>query len=121
MRITNKSNKWLLSVALAVVAIMAMPVSSSAQEKGSAKGGAQQLMKPVKSMKEVENLKPGDQVAMACAKCKTVTLTEVTNSREHRQMMKQTGDEVTHTCAACGEAGFCCVLKKEETKTEKQN
>ena len=59
---TSTSNKWLISVALAVVAFILIPTISSAQEKGSAKGGAQQLMKPIRTSQDLGELKPGDMM-----------------------------------------------------------
>ena len=42
----------------------------------TAKGGATKLMN-LKTVRDVEALKPGDVVVMACAKCDTVTETRI--------------------------------------------
>jgi len=137
MKTTNKSNIWLLSVALAAAAVIVMPVNSSAQEKGSAKGCAQQLMqsKPVKTLEDLSAVHPGDMMVMSCPKCKNVTVSYVeptfkaTEPKEKVKTQhtcpscdntitveghgKAKKDVVTHVCKTCGSKdAFCCVLKK---------
>jgi len=135
MRITNKSNAWLLSIALAVAAVIVMPVNSSAQEKGSAKGGAQKLMKPVTSLEDLSAIQPGDMMVMSCPKCKNVTVSYVertfkpvattdkvktqhtcpgcNNTTTVEGHGKAKHDVVKHVCQTCGsQDAFCCVLKK---------
>src|SRR5580765_225077 len=100
MKKTSKPNTWLLSVALAVTAVIVMPVNSSAQEKGSAKGGAGQLMpKPIKTLEDISALQPGDMMVMSCPKCKNVTVNYV----EPTFKAMETKDKVRtqHTCPSC--------------------
>jgi predicted RNA-binding Zn-ribbon protein involved in translation (DUF1610 family) len=140
MKTINISNKWLFSVALAVVASIALSASSSAQEKGSAKGGAQQLM-PVKSLADLSAIRPGDMMVMSCPKCKNVTVTYVEptfKATEPKEQVKtqhtcpscQTTisveghgkakkDALKHVCQTCGSKdAFCCVLKKGSDATK---
>jgi len=135
MKITNKSNAWLLSIALAVAAVIVMPVNSSAQEKGSAKGGAQKLMKPVSTLEDLSAIQPGDMMVMSCPKCKNVSVSYVertfkpvaTTDKVKTQHTcpgcnntitveghgKAKHDVVKHVCQKCGSHdAFCCVLKK---------
>lgn len=142
MKTTNKSNTWLLTIALAVAAVIVLPVSASAQEKGSAKGGAGQLMsKPIKTLEDLSALQPGDMMVMSCPKCKNVTISYVEptfKAMEPKNKVKTQHtcpscnttitveghgkakkDVVKHTCGNCGSHdASCCVMKKggEPTK-----
>ena len=142
MKTINKSNTWLLTIALALAAVIVMPVSSSAQEKGSAKGGAGQLMsKPVKTLQDLSDLQPGDMMVMSCPKCKNVTISYVEptfKAMEPKNKVKTQHtcpgcsttitvegggkakkDVVKHVCQMCGSKdASCCVMKKggEPTK-----
>lgn len=141
MKTTNKSNKWLISVALAVAALILLPASSTAQEKGSAKGGAQQLMKPVRNPQDLGELKPGDMMVMSCPKCKNVTVSYVEptfKATEPKEKVKNQHtcpscgtttaveghgkakkDVLKHVCTTCGSKdAFCCVLKKGSDPTK---
>lgn len=134
---TNKSKTWLLSIALAVATVILIPVTSSAQDKGSAKGGGQKLMqsKPVKTLEDLSAIKPGDMMVTACPKCKNVTVSYVEttfkamepkdkvktvhtcpsckNSISVEGHGKAKHDVVTHLCSACGsKEAFCCVVQK---------
>jgi len=112
-----------------------MPANSSAQEKGSAKGGAQKLMKPVTSLEDLSAIRPGDMMVMSCPKCKNVSVSYVertfkpvaTTDKVKTQHTcpscnntitveghgKAKHDVVKHVCQTCGsQDAFCCVLKK---------
>jgi hypothetical protein len=97
-------------------------------------------MKPITSYSDVANLKDGDMVAMACPKCKTITVTYVHTEKGHVKTAtpgethlcpgceqkfvvagegKSKHDTVTHVCKKCGSAdAFCCVLKRGDQSTE---
>jgi predicted RNA-binding Zn-ribbon protein involved in translation (DUF1610 family) len=82
---------------------------------------------------QVENLQPGDAVAMVCEKCKSVMVHNVTTEKGHIQVMtvgakhlcpgcsstittvgtgKGTKNEVKHVCDKCGsDSVFCCATK----------
>ncbi len=85
------------------------------------------------------NLKKGDAIAMACAKCKTVLYADVNRPRtrfftpfEHRHycpgcksVITTTGagfklnEQVKHTCDICGDDSvFCCATSKSASPTE---
>ncbi len=106
-----------------------------AQEKGASK-----LMKHITSSDDVAGLKDGDMVAMACPKCKTITVTYVKTEKGHIKTTT-TGQEdvcpgceqkfvvvgegkgkhstVTHVCKKCGSTdAFCCVMKKDGEPTK---
>ena len=143
MKTTNKSNTWLLSVALAVATASVMPVNSSAQEKGSTKGGAQQLTqsKPIRTLEDLSAIQPGDMMVMSCPKCKDVTTRYVLptfKGFERKDKMKTVHtcpgcnntttveghgkakkDVIKHVCQKCGSKdAFCCVLKKSSDPTK---
>ena len=147
MKTTKTSNNWFISVALAVATLVLMPTISSAQEKGSAKGGSQQLMKPVRTLQDLGELKPGDMMVMSCPKCKNVTVsyveptfkaTEPKDKVKAQHMCpgcnttitveghgKAKKDVLKHVCMTCGSKdAFCCVMKKGSAPTkgmEKEN
>ena len=137
----TKTNTWLFSIALATVAIILSATDSSAQEKGTAKGGATQLMKPVKTPQDLGELKPGDMMVMSCPKCKNVTVTYVEptfKAMEPKEKVKTQHtcpscsttstveghgkakkDVLKHVCTNCGSKdAFCCVLKKSSGPTK---
>ena len=143
MKTTIKLHQWLLGVGvgLAVAAAAFMPANSWAQEKGSAKGGSQLLMKPIQTVQDLEALQPGDMIAMSCPKCKNITVTYVeptykaTESKEKVKSQhtcpgcattitveghgKAKKDVVKHVCKTCGSKdAFCCVLKKGSVPTK---
>ena len=121
---------------IAAVAVFGAAGHLNAQEKGSAKGGAQQLMsKPVKTLEDLSAIQPGDMMVMSCPKCKDVIVHYVeptfkatepkdkvktqhtcpgcstTITVEGHGKAKQ--DVVKHVCKNCGsEDAFCCVMKK---------
>ena len=120
-------------MAVALTALFATTLG--AQEKG-----ASHLMKPITSYNDVAGLKDGDMVAMACPKCKTITVTYVKTEKDHIKTTT-TGQEhlcpgceqkftvvgegkgkhnvVTHVCMKCGSTdAFCCVMKKGSEPTK---
>ncbi len=123
------------SIAAAVAAITLFAAATvGAQEKG-----AERLFsKPLLTGADITAVKSGDQVAMACPKCKTVAVTRVAegrnpagttekgakhecpackNSFEVSQTGKASTEQVTHKCSHCGSTdAFCTVLGKKEKK-----
>lgn len=118
--------------ALALAATVTLAPSTNARAADQMKG-AQRLMQ-IKTPAEAEALKPGDEVAMVCAKCKSVMIHNVTTEKGHIKVMtvgekhlcpgcntyiKVAGggkqgpkDEVKHVCEKCGEDSvFCCATK----------
>ncbi len=137
---TNQSAVW-SSLAVAVAIAAASAFQAAAAEKGTARGGASDLiMKPIRTQADAEALKPGDELAMVCSKCKSVVVHRVTTEKGHIKTMtvgekhlcpgcqstiETTGfgkgkhDEVKHVCKACGdESVFCCATKPGAGKTK---
>ena len=130
-------------VALAVAGLMALPYVVSAQESGSAKGGAGKLteLKPINTVADAEAVQAGDMVVMSCPKCKNSWVTIVTPPTktgakaethvearhdcpgcEHKYVTEGHGkmktDKIIHVCKQCGsEDAFCCVMKKGSGST----
>lgn len=125
------------TIASAVGLALMLGAAIAADTKGSAKGGASELMqlKPIKTAEDVAALKSGDQVVMACPKCKSMYVTRVVKENkpgksyeigatEHLcpgcgNKITITGhgkagkEEITHVCKECGSKdAFCCVLKE---------
>jgi hypothetical protein len=137
---TKESKLW-LSLAVAVVVTAGFAFEATAAEKGSARGGASDLtMKPIRTQADAEALKPGDELAMVCSKCKSVVIHRVNTEKGHIKTMtvgekhlcpgcdstievtgfgKGKHDEVKHVCKACGdESAFCCATKAGTTKAK---
>lgn len=111
------------------------PIHAADQVKGGER--MMQMMKPLKTAEDVQAVKEGDMVAMACPKCKTITYSHVDRfakgtDKEAKTVTKdacpgcetkivttgvgkQAKQEIQHTCKNCGSHdAFCCVLKKED-------
>jgi len=135
MKNNNHIHKLTLIAGLAVALAVGTSLPVQAQEKGSSRGAAQQLMKPVKTVADLEALQPGDMIAMTCPKCKDVTVTYVQTPIKRTDPAsiaavkhlcpgcataiktegrgKAAKDVIVHVCKKCGsEDAFCCSLKK---------
>jgi len=128
------------AVALALVAWL--PGKANAQDQmPPMKGGEHMMMlNHVDTQAQAEELKPGDSIAMVCAKCKSVMVHNVTTEKGHIKVMtvgekhlcpgckgtitvvgtgKHATDKVTHTCSMCGsDSVFCCATKPGSASTE---
>jgi hypothetical protein len=125
-------------IPVAVALAVALPIAGRAADQ--MKGGQMLMMKQIKTEAEAEALKPGDSISMACAKCKSVMVHNVTTEKGHIKVMtvgekhlcpgcdstitvvgtgKGKHDEVKHTCEKCGDDSvFCCATKPGEGKTK---
>ena len=137
MIIASKSFKRCTLTTLLAIAVPIAVMSAGAldaQEKGASK-----LMKTITSSEDVAGLKPGDMVAMACPKCKTITVTRINTEKGHIQTTttglehlcpgceqkfvvvgqgKGKHDVVKHVCKKCGSTdAFCCLEKKDGAPT----
>lgn len=123
------------TLAVAVAMTLLSAATLGAQEKG-----ASHLMKPITSSQDVAGLQAGDMVAMACPKCKTVTITYIQTEKGHIKTAvpgqehlcpgceqkfvvvgegKNKRDTITHVCRKCGSTdAFCCVMKKGAEPTK---
>jgi len=134
MKIQNRIVSAGLVVAF-VVAVGSILPATAAENRGSARGGASDLtMKPITTPAEAEALKPGDQIAMVCAKCKSVVVHRIATERDQHTKTMTVGekhacpgcertiegtgfgkgkhDQVKHVCAKCGDdSAFCCATK----------
>ena len=123
--------------AFALALFISAPTSVNAADQ--VKGGERmmQMMKPIKTADDLQAIKDGDMVAMACPKCKTISYSYVDRSakganKEVKTLTKdacpgcdtkivttgvgkQAKNEIQHTCKDCGSHdAFCCVLTKKE-------
>ena len=127
--------------ALMALAVMvgASFVTTSAADIG-VKGRPPYVWAPVATKKQADAVKPGDQIAMVCAKCKTVEVTLVTQDTKTKSKLipgqkhlcagckttitvvgsKAHNQEVIkHVCEACGdESAFCCATTKTAEATK---
>ena len=97
-----------------LVAALFLNINAGAADV-TAKGGANKLM-TLKTMSDVEGLKAGDTVVMACAKCDTITETRVEQSPKGSAGAIET-QVAGHTCPGCG--GKWEVDGHGKAKTEK--
>jgi formate-dependent nitrite reductase cytochrome c552 subunit len=126
-----------MAAALAFTAAFAS--NAFAAETKTARGGASDLMslKPITTRAEADALKPGDAIAMACTKCKSIMVHNVTKERgqgaakvmtvgekhlcpgcntyiETVGRGKGAKDEIRHVCEKCGDDSvFCCATNLE--------
>jgi len=134
-RLSIKHLAVLASSALALSVLSSTEANAAEQVKGGER--MMQMMKPIKTAQDVQAIKEGDMVAMACPKCKMITYSYVDRSARGAQKEtktyakdacpgcdtkivstaagKQAVNEIQHTCKKCGShEAFCCVVKKEE-------
>ena len=133
----------LIKTSLITCAVVALALSGSVNIKVSAADpakGAQMLMKPIKTAQDIESIEPGDTIAMACPKCKTISYTHVEKTTKganpeakvdakhlcpgcettlkSQGTGKHASDVITHVCKTCGsEDAFCCIMKKGSEPT----
>ena len=129
--------KIVICTALALAFALWLPNHAQAQVHG-----ATLLMKHVTTPSEVEDLKPGDAVAMVCTMCKSVVVYNVTTEKGHIQVMtvgskhlcpgcdstittvgtgKGAKNEVKHVCEKCGDSVFCCATEPGSHPAEEKN
>ena len=122
----------LLAITTLAAALFTNVISVAADV--TAKGGANKLMS-LKTVGDVEALKTGDVVVMACAKCDTITETRLQHSpkgtggaTETKAAMhtcpgcsskwevdghgKAKTEKMTHVCSHCGAKGAVCAVRK---------
>jgi hypothetical protein len=117
-------------IGAALASAVWFPTTMQASEQ---KKGAQYLLKQITTPAEADALKPGDTMAMVCAKCKSVVVHNVTTEKGHIKTMtvgekhlcpgcdstievvgtgKGKHDVVKHVCGKCGDdSAFCCATK----------
>lgn len=121
-------------LAIAMLAAALFTNTNALAADGTAKGGATKLMS-LKTVSDVEALKTGDVVVMACAKCDTVTETRIEHPSKGAAGAVETKvavhacpgcgnkwqvdghgkaktEKATHVCSHCGAKGAVCAVKK---------
>lgn len=121
--------------ALALLISITTSVNAADQVKGGER--MMQMMKPIKTTDDLQAIKDGDMVAMACPKCKTISFSYVDRTAKGANkevktvtkdacpgcetkivttgVGKQAKNEIQHTCKDCGSHdAFCCVLTKKD-------
>lgn len=130
------------SSVIALAAVFWLPGSIQAEDMKPMKGGEHQLMlSHINTPQQVEALKPGDTIAMACPKCKTIIVEKVTTETKGHVKLTTPGevhlcsgckstivtvgvgknahDELKHVCKTCGsEDVFCCATMPEAKPTK---
>ena len=128
-------------LAVAMLAAALFTSSNAIAADVTAKGGAGKLM-PVKTVGDIEDLKPGDSVVMACPKCKTITETRIEHPPKGAGAVetkvpvhgcpgcgakwetvghgKAKTEVVTHVCSHCGSKDAFCSMKHDHAKEDKK-
>ena len=131
-----------VGVVLALALAAWLPATVRAQEPMKPMKGGEHLMMltHINTTNQAEELKPGDTIAMVCAKCKSVMVHNVTTEKGHIQVMtvgekhlcpgcnstitvvgvgKGKKNEVKHACEKCGDNSvFCCATKPGSNTTK---
>lgn len=96
---TKQITRLGLTAGLMIAMGMATWLTGSARAEDQVKGGERQLnLLGIKTRADVAALKPGDAIAMACPKCKTVTVTYMSVEKGH---IKTTTTGAEHLCPGC--------------------
>jgi len=134
MKTTQITSSIKLVVLAAFILALNCSLSLTTQAAEPMKGGPHMKhLMGIRTEAEAEALKPGDSIAMVCAKCKTTMIHNVTTEKGHIKIMtvgskhlcsgcnstitvvgtgKGKHDAVKHTCDKCGDDSvFCCATK----------
>ena len=134
-------SKISLPLGLAAALVFGLWAPSAARADVELKGYERSLqMRGISTRAQAEALKPGDTIAMACAKCKSVAIQTVTIEKGHIKHVipgekhlcpgcnsyikvvgvgKESKNELRHVCDSCGDSSaFCCATKPGEAATK---
>jgi hypothetical protein len=140
MKTITQSTKASRVVALLAATVMTWSAMNANAADTGVKGNPPYVWSHIESLADVEAVKPGDSIAMACPKCKTIMVTLVTQDTKTKTKLipgekhlcpgcKSTitvvGDKahnkqiIKHVCKSCGsESAFCCVTKPGSDPTK---
>jgi hypothetical protein len=141
MRTIRTHSKNILGIGIAYALAIAVWLPNTTHAGDQVKG-AQKLseLNKVSNVGDLEALKVGDTLAMACAKCQTIIVKEVVSTAKGAQVLAADGkptmlvgkhlckgcgstieivghgkakeSKITHTCGSCGDtSAFCCATK----------
>ncbi len=120
MKATKQIRRCLTIAAVVfATAVVWFPGSVRAQDKDmKPMKGAEHLMmlNAITTPEQVEALKDGDTVAMACPKCKTIIVEKVTTEKGHIDITKP---EEVHLCSGCQTSIVTVEAGKNATRTLK--
>ena len=137
-RIQTKTSLW---SGLALALAFGLWTPGAARAEVELKGYERSLqMRGISTRAQAEALKPGDSIAMACVKCKSVAIQTVTLEKGHIKHVipgekhlcpgcnsyikvvgvgKESNRELRHVCDSCGDSSaFCCATKPGEAATK---
>ena len=97
---TTRTTVQTALTALAVAALVTVPIAASAQQKGE---GASKLKKlsRIESPTDADAIQAGDMIVMSCPKCKDTWVSVVETTFKGANTDNQTLAKV-HQCPACG-------------------
>jgi hypothetical protein len=140
-RLIIKKNLGLLTANIIIaIGIAAGTVNTANGADAGVKGKPPYVWSHIENLADVEAIKPGDSIAMACPKCKTITMTLVTQDTKTKSKLipgkkhlcpgcnstitvvgsKAHNEQVIkHVCKVCGdESAFCCITKPGGSATK---
>jgi hypothetical protein len=143
MKTTKRTCNYLTlsTIILAVAAVAWLPGTARAEDMQPMKGAEHMMMlNAITTPEQAEALKPGDTIAMACLKCKTIIVEKVTTEKGHIKMTtpgekhlcsgcqttivtigmgKNAHNELKHVCNTCGsDLVFCCATSTNAPPTK---
>ena len=135
----TKSISKFVQIGTAIVIGALGAITTSAADSG-VKGNPPYVWPQVKTTAEAATVKPGDSIAMVCAKCKTVSVTLVTQDTKTKSKLipgekhlcagcKSTitvvgskahnTEVIKHVCQTCGDdSAFCCATSLSASATK---
>lgn len=134
-----KTNRISSGLCIATAILAASAITAFSADAGG-KATPPYVWAHVATKQQADAVKPGDQIAMVCAKCKTVSVTLVTQDTKTKTKLipgekhlcagcKSTitvvgskahnQDLIKHVCQACGDdSAFCCATTKTAEATK---
>ena len=90
----------LSTIILAVAAVAWLPGSARAEDMKPMKGAEHLMMlKAITTPEQADALQPGDTIAMACPKCKTIIVETMTTETKGHLNLTTPGEK--HLCSGC--------------------
>ena len=140
MRTMKQLNSNLRTVIIIAVGLVTLASTQVNAADVGVKGRPPYKWAPVVTKADVDAVKPGDSIAMVCAKCKTLTVTLVTQDSKTKTKLipgekhlcegcnstievigskAHNKEIIKHVCKACGDdSAFCCATKLSGGPTE---
>ena len=140
MRTAKQPTRKLQVATMIAIGLMTWASTTANAADTGVKGNPPYKWAQVKTKADADAVKPGDSIAMVCAKCKTLTVTLVTQDTKTKTKLipgekhlcegcnstievvgskAHNKEIIKHVCKACGDdSAFCCVTKPGSGPTQ---